>query len=854
MWRKSIKNQLLIAFVVIALIPISIISQFIYTSVQDSHINHVLDNLSRVADKKVEQINTYTLEKQTDTRLLAASPSIASDIEQLQTAFYQHGIKSKQYQKIANRIHPAYQNLVSIASYYDVFLISNQGDIVFTIKHEADFGTNLLTGIYKKTELAQVFIKASKLLKVSFSSYRYYAPSNEDAAFVAAPVVRENRLVGVVALQLNSKVFQQVVQDNMGLGNTAETLVARKEGSYGYFVFPLKFKSAQIINNWINLNANLSLPILKALKGENSANTSIDYKGHQVVASWRYIPSFRVGMVIKIDIEEALADFNKTQWLQSFFVLCIFICITLIGIYLRRLLIDPIEAMLLASKKIAKGDINQRVLIHGNNEISKLSEAFNLMVDQLQKDQNALEKKVNERTANLQKAIFLLDMEVKEREKISAELQKTLAFKRALLDSNNFCIISTQIDGTILTFNAAAEKMLGYKAEELINKLTPAIFHDADEVVVRAKVLGQQLGRVIEPGFEVFVAKTDLGADENEWTYIRKDGGRFPVWLSVTAVLNENREKIGYLGIAFDISERKQMMDELQLAYNAIEHISEGIVITNAEKIITSINPAYTRIMGYTREEVVGKNPGFSKSGRHDSYFYQAMWNQVQTVGYWEGEIWDRRKDGSVFPKWLSISVIKDSKGEVAHYVGIFMDISQQKATEEKLEQLAFYDPLTQLPNRALFRDRLTQELLLAERNQHQSAVFFIDLDRFKWVNDNLGHDVGDELLIAVAARIKAQLRQTDSVCRLGGDEFTVILAEVADNQKISSIAQSIIDSLQAVFELKGHQVFIGASIGIAVFPEHGKDFSTLVKHADIAMYEAKNAGRGTYRFYQSAS
>lgn len=851
MWKRSIKNELLLAFILFALIPIAVIGQFIYTSVYNAHISNVLDNLSKIADKKVEQINIYSAERLNDAKLLSSSPSIANDMEQLQRVYYQQGSHSKQYKELEKNSRYFYQNMLEIGGYYDVFLISAQGDIIFTMRHEADFGTNLRTGVYKNSELARIFNNASQLLSADFSSYRYYEPSKEDAAFVAAPIVKNQRVIGVVALQVNSSVFQNVVQDNMSLGDTSETVVARIEGQQGYFLFPLKFKAPQIKNNFIDLNAKIGLPILHALNGENSASASIDYRGHPVIASWRYIPSTQMGIVVKVDMEEALANFSKIQWLQSLFLLSIFICIGLTGIHLRRGLLVPIDKLMFTVNKIANGDLNQRVQIKSQNEIGQLGLAFNAMVDKLQQARDTLESEVQERTLNLKTVNDLLTEQILKREKISKQLKQTMAFQQAILNSNNFSIISTNIEGTIVSFNAAAEKMLGYQADELVNQKSPAIFHDADEVAARAKKLTQELGRVIEPGFEVFVAKTDQGADENEWSYIRKDGSRFPVWLSVTNILNDQNEKIGYVGIASDITERKRLLDELQLAYNAIEHTSEGIVIANSDGLISSVNPAYTRIMGYERHEVIGKNPNFSKSGRHDSAFYQAMWDKIRTSDCWEGEIWDRRKDGSVFPKWLNINAIKNSEGKVVHYVGIFMDISQQKATEEKLERLAFYDPLTHLPNRVLFRERLNQELLAVNRNKCQAALFFIDLDRFKWVNDNLGHDIGDDLLIAVAARISAEIRESDSACRLGGDEFTVILANLTQTDKIAEIAQTIINRLGTVFEIKGHQVSIGGSIGIAVAPQDGENFDTLTKHADMAMYEAKNAGRGTYRFYQ---
>lgn len=271
MRQKSIKTQLLLAFILIAVLPIAIISQFIYNTVYDEQIAEVIANLDKIADKKVEQINNYSQERLTDVRLLAVSPRISDDIERLTSVFYQQGISSAAYHQLAKNIRDTYQNMISIGGYYDVFLISKNGDIVFSIKHEADLGTNLRSGAFKDSELARVFNTSSRLSSSVFSSYRYYLPSNADAAFVAAPILNNRKVAGIVALQINSRSFQQVIQDNTSLGNTGETLVARVDGQQGYFLFPPEYSSPYIRNNRVDLNAKVELPILHALNRENSA-------------------------------------------------------------------------------------------------------------------------------------------------------------------------------------------------------------------------------------------------------------------------------------------------------------------------------------------------------------------------------------------------------------------------------------------------------------------------------------------------------------------------------------------------------------------------------------------------------
>jgi diguanylate cyclase (GGDEF)-like protein len=238
--------------------------------------------------------------------------------------------------------------------------------------------------------------------------------------------------------------------------------------------------------------------------------------------------------------------------------------------------------------------------------------------------------------------------------------------------------------------------------------------------------------------------------------------------------------------------------------------------------------------------------------GRHDSDFYKRMWLEIRQTGQWSGEIWDRRSNGELFPQLLTVSAIKDDHGKVSNYVGIFKDVSSQKAAEEELERMAYYDPLTGLPNRALFKDRLQHEIDVAQRKGTRIAVLFIDLDRFKYVNDTLGHEAGDQLLVETSRRIRSSVRQSDTLARLGGDEFTLILADIGKPAAASIVAEKVIRALQDRFQIDGREVFIGASIGIGLYPDDGRSVSTLIKNADTAMYLAKQAGRGICRFFTS--
>ncbi|TCT21356.1 EAL domain-containing protein [Thiobaca trueperi] len=289
----------------------------------------------------------------------------------------------------------------------------------------------------------------------------------------------------------------------------------------------------------------------------------------------------------------------------------------------------------------------------------------------------------------------------------------------------------------------------------------------------------------------------------------------------------------------------------LRQAAAVFESTHEGVIITDLQTRILTVNRAYTEITGYSEDEVHGRQPNISYSGRQDRGFYQTLWSSVKASGHWHGEIWNRRKNGEIYPALLSISTVYDSQNQPSHYVGIITDISQIKESEARLEHLVHYDPLTNLPNRRLVQSRLQHALEQAERQRWRLAVLFLDLDRFKNVNDSLGHPVGDELLEALARRLSARLREDDTLGRLGGDEFLLLLERLARPEDAADVAQMLLQLLEQPFILpSGPEIYIGASIGISLYPDDGHSVTELIKHADVALYQAKEQGRNTYRFY----
>lgn len=300
----------------------------------------------------------------------------------------------------------------------------------------------------------------------------------------------------------------------------------------------------------------------------------------------------------------------------------------------------------------------------------------------------------------------------------------------------------------------------------------------------------------------------------------------------------------------------RQANAELAIAAATFE-AQEGIFITDASGTILRVNRAFTDITGYTADEAVGQNPRFLSSGRHDAAFYAAMWESIGRSGGWHGEIWDRRKNGEIYPEWLTITAVKAQQGAVSHYVGTMTDITARKVAEEEIRRLAFLDPLTRLPNRRLLQDRLQQALLASARSKHHGALLFLDLDKFKGLNDTLGHAMGDLLLQQIAQQLLACVREGDTVARLGGDEFVVLLADLSETAPAAAsqtqiVGEKILAAVNQTYQLGGHDYRSSASIGITLFCGQQETAEELLKRADRALYSAKAAGRNRLRFFES--
>ncbi|MDH5572198.1 MAG: diguanylate cyclase, partial [Gammaproteobacteria bacterium] len=291
---------------------------------------------------------------------------------------------------------------------------------------------------------------------------------------------------------------------------------------------------------------------------------------------------------------------------------------------------------------------------------------------------------------------------------------------------------------------------------------------------------------------------------------------------------------------------------ELDFLSRIFETTNEGIIITDANKAILKVNSGFCRATGYEENEVIGKNPGILKSGRQDKDFYTVMWDTIDNTGQWEGELWNKGKNGSLYAEWLNISAIHDANGKLTNYVGIFSDISAVESKHEHISHLAYHDHLTGLPNRLLLEERLSQAILNAGRAATKLGIMYIDIDNFKPVNDQFGHHAGDQLLREISERLKACVRQSDTLARIGGDEFMILLSHLVDSESSRLVAEKILKSLSMPFIIENTEINVGCSLGISLYPDNGNDMNALIQRADQAMYVSKQNNSPGYMFYSA--
>ena len=424
--------------------------------------------------------------------------------------------------------------------------------------------------------------------------------------------------------------------------------------------------------------------------------------------------------------------------------------------------------------------------------------------------------------------------DISQRKHHEMRIEALLTEQSAILDNVMFGVMFVR-NRRIVSVNRRCEELFGYGHGGMTGSSTAIVFPTQYEFE--------------EAGERQYPALAAGGDFSEERHYRRQDGSLF--WALVSGcALDPLRPGEGSIWVYADITARTEAEEKLRLSATVLEHIADAVMVVDIEGVIVAVNPAFTQITGYTEAEAVGQHSSLTRSGRHDELFYQTMWDELIASGFWRGEIWRRRKNGEIYLEWLTISAVRDTRALTTHYVGVCSDITVIKQAQEKLDHLAHHDPLTALPNRLLFHDRLQHALQRATRDEEQLAILFIDLDRFKNVNDTLGHHIGDELLQQVAAQLSARLRDGDTLARLGGDEFIVLLEKVDGQYGATQVAEKLVTMFEQPFLVAGHELFVTCSVGVSLFPGDAQDLNMLIRNADVAMYQAKARGRNGYRFY----
>ncbi len=542
------------------------------------------------------------------------------------------------------------------------------------------------------------------------------------------------------------------------------------------------------------------------MQGFEGYGVAVSSQGVQELSAAKGIPVAGWFMAITLPAEDAFAPIHAMQ--QRIFFATLILTLLVGGLtwwatwWLLRQQLSP---MLVATRMLSNMATNklppQPLQVHRKDEIGELIGGFNNLLGTLGQREALLKQILNISSV----AIFLVDKE-----------------------------------GVISQPNQRMAEMFGMPLADLDGKEYVELVHPNE------REAGRKNMRALLNSQVQFV--------EVERCYWRADQSEFWGHLTGQRFIDANGEDRGLVGVIADVTQRRQAEAELHIVATAFES-QQGIAITDANRTILRVNKAFTEITGYTSAEAVGQNPSLLSSGRHDAVFYAAMWDAIARAGKWQGEIWNRHKSGDVFPEWLTITAVKNGEGPVTHYVATFSDITDRKADEEKIKTLAFYDPLTSLPNRRLLMDRLEQALAACNRHNRNGALLFVDLDNFKTINDTLGHDKGDLLLQQVAKRLTLCIREGDTVARLGGDEFVVMLEELSEYEleaatQAEVVSEKILATLNQTYQLASYEHHSTPSIGITLFGSFQEGIEEPLKRADLAMYQAKAAGRNTARFF----
>lgn len=858
-------------------------------------------NLEAIAKLKTEQIENWLDERQDDINILAVSPG-----------FVEHVDKFIKQQSVSSRevIQKRLNLLRTVHDYDSGLLLDTQGQLL------------LASGEHKGTTADLQQSLRQSLTDKQVQRGDLYRDETEDIHLDwVAPIYNtdahgEHVIAGVV-LRVSAQHFLfPLIQTWPTSSPSAEMLLVRQEGESALFMNTLRHRD----NTALSLRFPLTKPSYPAvtaiLSGQAGITKGFDYRNIEVLTAYRPIKGTNWHLVAKIDRHEVLAPLRELVLWVSLVALAAIVAISIALLMLWRQQQRTQSLALLAQK--AKAELELEVADMSLKESQILNQS---LIDTALDAVITLGEDGRVVTWNPQAVhIFGYPLEQALGHEV-AELIVPPVHREAhrqgmtrFIETGNSTIMNTRIEVRGMRADAsefpmelsisAIKQGKGYFFSAYIRDISErkhaetalriseerfkTIFKEAPLGIalvdsktghflavnaMHAKVARKTVEELLQIDWMQITHPDDIQKDLNnmallnagkisefqmEKRYLLDDGEIVWINMTVAPVAVDNKSHPCHLAMIEDITERKRAENELLIAATAFES-HDAMLITDANQTILKVNQAFTRITGYSAEEAIGNTPAMLKSDKQDQQFYNAMWENLDRDKFWQGEIWNRRKNGELFPEWLSISSVTDAAGQISNYVAAFADITAIKKSEETIHNLAFYDPLTKLPNRRLLIERLQQALNASSRHLNHGAILFIDLDNFKELNDIKGYDIGDMLLIEVAKRLQLCARSNDTVACLGGDDFVVVLEDLsiqADQAAIQAenVAEKIRIAISQPFNLQELEYHNASSIGISLFRNHEISVDDLLKHADTAMYQAKQSGRNTIRFFDPAT
>ncbi|MGC9457797.1 MAG: bifunctional diguanylate cyclase/phosphodiesterase [Halothiobacillaceae bacterium] len=860
----SLRSRLAIGFVLVGVLPLVILALFYLHSYERALTETVLQNLANVADRKADQIDRHVQERLADAVTLASLPSVQDALL---------GAPPDQLPETASR-------LLERGDYRDLKLIDPTGTIRLSTRFPERAGQEVGQIAGEPDTLPEAFDQATSFLHTDLSPFR---PAGDGSlvAHLVVPVIRNEQLIGAVALSLTRDSLDPVLFDETGLGHSGRTsIVVAEDGAVTHFT-PFK-------QNTTGSAASTDVPpsaIAAVLSGAEGRAILATEGGREKAASWRYLPALQAGMIVQMDAAEALAPWQKMQQTSSWAL----VAILLASLLAARLIGDRLlrnEAQTERQRALYRAifeTMNEGAVLYRRDPDSGQFEVLDLnpageKISGVPRTE-VLGRDLTEAFPGVRQIGLPEQLEhawqtresqtIGERLYRSGTLQRWVENSIVALPGREILVIFRDITERRRTQDALQDSLHRLREAQRIARMAAwTLPHDSDQLLWsdesgavfggRPESVAPTLPRLLD---HVLPADRDrverlfdpAGADDRREAIfrIRREDGRIR-WLRAQS---ENRHDaqdrpLSCVGTLQDITEQQESAEALQLYANVFENSGEAILITDADNRVITCNPAFVRLTGYALADILGKDPKFLHSDRTPPETYRRMWEALKAKDFWQGELWDRHRNGHVYPKWAAISCIRDQQGQVSNYMASFTDISERKAAAARIEHLAHHDSLTGLYNRSNLEIRLSQELVNARRASRILALLFIDLDRFKIINDTLGHHVGDQVLINAARRLENCVTESDILARPGGDEFLVVLTGLTQIEQATDVGNRILEHLAKPYRLDGETLHSTPSIGIALYPDDGEDVATLLKNADAALYHAKAQGRNHLAYF----